>query len=85
MRRLRPLEAGSQTQMGWMLDDGGGEQGIADLKQCVTTAAEGGINLMTKGAQALKGVCFHAPEYAKARLSCLSPFALSLLLVKWQA
>ena len=48
-----------------MLDDGRGEYGVKDLKQRVTTAAEGGINLVTKGAQALKGCCVHAVSMPK--------------------
>lgn len=43
-----------------MLDDRGSEQGIQDLKQGITTAAEGGIHGVTKGAQVLKGRCVHA-------------------------
>jgi hypothetical protein len=67
-----------------VLDDWTRKPRIKHLGQSITTTAKGGINDVTKGAQALKGFCFHAPPYAKARLSCLSPFAFSLLLVNWQ-
>jgi hypothetical protein len=42
-----------------------GEQGIEDLKQRITTAAQGGIKVLTKGAQALKGCCVHAASMPK--------------------
>ena len=80
----RALEARGQAQMNRMLDDRTGQEGIKHLGQRITTTAEGGINLLTKGAQALKGFCFHALPYAKVRLLCLFPFAFSLLLVKCQ-
>jgi hypothetical protein len=62
-----PLE--NRCQIGWMLNDGDGEQGIKDLKQSVTAAAEGDINLMTKGAQPLKGFCVHAVSMPKRAFS----------------
>jgi hypothetical protein len=61
-----------------MLDDRTGQEGIKHLGQRVTTTAKGGIYDLTKGAQALKGFCIHALEYAKARLSCLFPLRLLL-------
>jgi hypothetical protein len=51
--------------MGRMLNDRRGEQGIEDLKQRITTAAEGGIKVLSKGAQALKGCCVHAVRMPK--------------------
>jgi hypothetical protein len=60
-------QAGREAQMDWMLNDGRGEQGIEDLDQSITTAAEGGIHGLTKGAQALQSKCVHAgsmPECA---------------------
>jgi hypothetical protein len=54
------LEAGGQTQMDRMFDDRARQERIEDLDQSITTAAEGGINVLTKGAQALKGFCVHA-------------------------
>ena len=59
------LEAGGQAEMDRMLDDSDGKQGIEHLKQCVTTTAEGGINGLTKGTQALKGRCVHAVSMPK--------------------
>ena len=55
------LEAGGQAQMDRMLDDRTREEGIEDLDQGITTTAEGGINRLTKGAQALKGILCSMP------------------------
>ena len=65
MQRLRALEAGSEAQMNRMLDGGAGQQRIEDLEKGITTAFKGGIHLLTKGAQALKGVYVHAVSMPK--------------------
>src|SRR5215469_9160044 len=67
-----------------MLDDWTREQGIKHLDQRITTTAKGGIHDVTKGAQALKGFCFHALSMPKRAFRVYSPFASSLLLVTWQ-
>jgi|GEM_PF-5593538 len=51
--------------MDGMLDDGGGEQSIKQFDQGVTTTSQGGINLLTKGAQPLKCIRFHAMSMPK--------------------
>ena len=65
MRHLRALEARGKAEVDGMLDDGGGEQGIEDLHQGVTATSKCGINLLTKGAQVLKGSCVHAVSMPK--------------------
>jgi hypothetical protein len=59
------LEAGREAQMDGMFDDRGGQQGIEDLDQSITTTAKGGIHGLTKGAQPLKGICVHAVSMPK--------------------
>jgi hypothetical protein len=59
------LEAGGEAQMDRMLDDGGGEQSIEYFDQGITTATKCGIDLVTKGAQPLKGFCIHAVSMPK--------------------
>ena len=68
MRRLRALEAGREAQVDGMRDDGAGQQGIEYLVQGITTAAKGGIDVLAKGAQPLKGCCLHAVSMPKCAL-----------------
>src|ERR1051326_6249991 len=56
-----------------MLDDRTREEGIKDLHQRVTTTAKGGIYDLTKGAQALKGFCFHTLSMPKRAFRVSSP------------
>ena len=56
-----------------MLDDRTRQEGIKHLDQRITTTAEGGINRVTKGAQALKGFCIHAVSMPKRAFCVYSP------------
>ena len=56
-----------------MLDDRTGQEGIKHLDQRITTTAKGGIHDLTKGAQALKGFCFHALSMPKRAFRVSSP------------
>jgi hypothetical protein len=58
-------QAGGQAQVDRVLDDSGGEQGIQHLNQGITTASKCGIDVVAKGAQALKGRCVHAVSMPK--------------------
>jgi hypothetical protein len=58
-------QARGEAQMDRVFDDRGCQEPIEEFDQSITTASEGGIHGMSKGAQALKGRCVHAVSIPK--------------------